>query len=82
MMLCDLVVAGFNLKTISLKMHQVDGQDGARVPAKCIHKYCLKFQELAIHCVHEYLDISLLIMSAVISFIPECSIAGLTKLAV
>ncbi|KAF9151771.1 hypothetical protein BG015_006226 [Linnemannia schmuckeri] len=78
----ELVVASPNLRTLGLKLHQVDDRHGARELAMYLREYCPNFHELTIHCVHNHLDVESATVVPTTAFIRDCSTSGLTKLAV
>ncbi|KAH7043651.1 hypothetical protein BKA57DRAFT_470321 [Linnemannia elongata] len=78
----ELVVASPNLRTLGLKLHQVDDQHGASELARCLREYCPNFKELTIQSVLNYMGGESATISSAIAFIRDCSASGLTKLTV
>jgi hypothetical protein len=81
-MICELIVASPNLRTLGLKLHQVDDQNEAWVLARSLREHCPKFQDLTIHCTHNHLELESATIATAIDFIRECSVSGLTRLTV
>lgn len=78
----ELIAASPNLRTLGLKLHQVDDQHGAMELAKCLRELCPYFEVLVIHCIHNRLDVDSTAIAPTIDFIRYCSASGLTNLTV
>ncbi|KAK3831793.1 MAG: hypothetical protein JOS17DRAFT_744340 [Linnemannia elongata] len=78
----ELVVASPNLRTLGLKLHQVEDQHGTSELTRCLREYCPNFKELTIHCVHNNLDTDPATIGPAITIIRDCSASGLTKLTI